>query len=466
MMIRGASRSDALVLAALAMGIALVRTFSFDEPPDWDVGTYLVVGHEIRCGERLYLDIWDSKPPAIFATYAAAERAAGYGYRQTYLLSVVAASVTMLGIFFAGSVHGRVAARWAALFWACICFEPRLGANQPNTEVFINAALVWALALMMRDEGRSQWWRYASIGLLCSVASFYKQVAVAPAAMLAAAHVIWPPENVTRRRAALDATTLALVGALAWAGLFGYFALTGRAWIFWQTMFVHARWYGGNPLVNVARSFLPENLFPADARFILPLALAALLVFVPRAVEGSDPAHDPAAAPRRGATPRRSRGMRPGKLLTVGAVVAIGLIQPQLWWFALPGDEWAARKHGSFYARALRDARDIAATLQPSQTLYTWSDEAWLYFITNRRVPAIALWKSHTLHGPLAPWLARRTVEDLDRNPPDLFIDWVTLPAPDEHPIARWYGLRYHALDAGKTRWPFVVYRRDDRLAK
>jgi hypothetical protein len=144
----------------------------------------------------------------------------------------------------------------------------------------------------------------------------------------------------------------------------------------------------------------------------------------------------------------------------VGAVVAICLILPQFSWFALSGDAWAARKHGSFYARALRDARDIAATLKPDQTLYAWSDEAWLYFVTRRRAPAVGLWKSHTLQGPLAPWLARRTLADLEGRPPDLLIDWTNLEAPDDHPIARFIRSHYRPLDDGKTRWPFVVYVR------
>ena len=153
-----ATRSDALVLAALALSIALVRLFNCHEPPEWDVGTYLVVAHELNAGERLYLDVWDSKPPAVYTTYAVAERIAGYGARQVYLLSVVAAWITMIGVFVVGSAQGRAAGRWAALFWACTCFDPNLGADQPNTEAFINAAIVWAIALLMRVDGKRRVW--------------------------------------------------------------------------------------------------------------------------------------------------------------------------------------------------------------------------------------------------------------------------------------------------------------------
>ena len=487
-----AFRPDALVLVVLALVIALVRAQSFREPPDWDIGTYLVVAHELGAGERLYLDVWDSKPPAVFATYAVAERVFGYGYRQTYWLSVLAAWVTLAGVSFAASAHGRAAGWWAAALWTCVCFEPQLGANQPNTEVFINAAVVWALALVLSDNGRLGLGRYVTVGLLFGAASMYKQVAVATAGIVMLAHVLWPAEDRTRRVALLQTATAALVGVLAWLAVYAYFALTGRAWIFAQTMIVHARWYGGNLLDNLANSFKPTQLFPTDARFVVPLVIAALLaVALPAGVQRVRPGRLLAAAAvgthlaiawpekffahyyqlwlpvlciaagwgivRLGAIVQtRARWVAPA----VGAVVAICLIQPQFSWFALSGDEWAARKHGSFYERALLDARDIAATLKPGQTLYAWSDEAWLYFITNRRAPAAGLWKSHTLHGPLAPWLARRTVEDLERHQPDLLIDWTNLEVPEDHPVARFIQAHYRPLDDGNTRWPFVVYVR------
>jgi hypothetical protein len=257
-----------------------------------------------------------------------------------------------------------------------------------------------------------------------------------------------------------------------------------------QTMRVLAQWYGGSLLWNLAESFAPNRLFPTEARFIVPLAIAALLAFQPRATEQSARPGRLLAAAAVGtylaiAWPgqffahyyqlwlpvlsiaggwgisRLGTRIRSGASWVApvaGAVIAICLIQPQFSWFALSGDRWAARKHGSFYERALRDAREIATTLAPRQTLYTWSDEAWLYYITQRRTPAVGLWKTHTLKGPLAPWLAQRTVEDLERNPPDLIIDWVNLPAPADHPIAQFIGSRYVPLDEDKTRWPFVLY--------
>ena len=140
-------------LLLLATAIAGIRLFSFNAPPEWDIGTYLVVGHELNTGGRLYADVFDTKPPAVFATYALAERITGYSQGEIYFLSVVASIVTMLGIYAAASTQDRAAGLWAALFWTCICFEPVCGADLPNTEVFINAAIVWAVALLMGGRG-------------------------------------------------------------------------------------------------------------------------------------------------------------------------------------------------------------------------------------------------------------------------------------------------------------------------
>jgi hypothetical protein len=417
-----------------------------------------------------------------------AERVTGYNQGEIYLLSVVAGIVTMLGVYRAAATQGRDAGLWAALLWACACFEPVSGANLPNTEVFNNACIVWAIALIMRARGDSfDWRRTVVIGLLLALASLYKQVAVAPAAAVVAAHV-WTAEH--RKRAAARALVIAAIGILSWAGVFEYFALTGRGELFWKTMFVYPRFYAGSIMSNLVRSFEPKNLLPVSMRFIAPLAIAALFAFIPR---------------RRGSTRRdgvillaaalgtyfavawpgqfwthyyqlwlpilaiaagwglarfaRLPSVRPSFAYLLGAMVALALIGPQISWLALDADGWVRRKYEpSFFGRARSDARDIDRLLRADETFYTWSDEAWIYYDTRRRPPAAALWKHHTLEGPLAEWLSRRTVEQLEQHPPELFVDWQDLPSPEDHPITQFMRRRYVELPDGKTRWPFQFY--------
>ena len=89
------TRTHAVIaLAALSIFLLVARLPAYHEPVDWDVGTYSVIANELLHGERLYADVWDVKPPAIFVTYAFAQLIAGEGFLSVYLLSVIAAIVS------------------------------------------------------------------------------------------------------------------------------------------------------------------------------------------------------------------------------------------------------------------------------------------------------------------------------------------------------------------------------------
>jgi hypothetical protein len=97
------------VLISLSLVIALQRWHTYNEPLEHDLTLYAVFGHELLNGRPLYSDLWDNKPPGIFVTYAAAEKIAGYGPGAIYLLGVLGAIVTMLGLYAAGSaLTGKV----------------------------------------------------------------------------------------------------------------------------------------------------------------------------------------------------------------------------------------------------------------------------------------------------------------------------------------------------------------------
>lgn len=476
-----------MTLLALAGLIAALRWLTRYQPPEWDIGTYLVVGHELNCGGRLYLDVWDSKPPAIFATFALAERFTGYGGMQVYALSVAAAVATLAGVYAAAAAQSRAAGLWAAAFWAGICLDAPTGADLPNTEVFINCAMSWAVAILLR--GSVRWRGAAAIGILFSLATLYKQIAVAPIAALLLVDLICLSHHRFAR-----VLTVVLVMCATWACVFAYFAATGRAWIFWQTMFVYPRFYAGNLATNLLEALRPPNLLPRAMLQLAPLAAASPLVLLPRPL---------ALPPRAGklmlawligtflavAWPgqfwthyyqlyfpilaiaggwgidrlTRHASMKPTLSRVLGAMLALALIAPQIGWGMLPADAFVQRKYpASLFPRAQADAREIAGLLQPEESFYTWSDEAWMYARTGRRPPAAGLWKHHTLEGPLADWLSQRTVQQLEQSPPKLFIDWQDLPSPPEHPITRFRDTHYRLLDDGRTRWPFSVYVRED----
>ena len=108
--------STVVILALLCTLIAVARLRFIRDLPDWDVATYALIGHELSHGERLYADIWDMKPPGIFASFALAEWITRGSHEwSAYLVSVVASIVTTIAIYFAGkALSGRAAGLWAS----------------------------------------------------------------------------------------------------------------------------------------------------------------------------------------------------------------------------------------------------------------------------------------------------------------------------------------------------------------
>src|SRR6266446_1786321 len=90
---------DAVVLLLLATVIVAARLHTIDEPLELDLTNYAVVAHELLAGRKLYSEFWDSKPPAVYITFAVGELVAGYSPRAVYLLNVTAALATLLGVY-------------------------------------------------------------------------------------------------------------------------------------------------------------------------------------------------------------------------------------------------------------------------------------------------------------------------------------------------------------------------------
>ncbi len=101
---------------------------------------------------------------------------------------------------------------------------------------------------------------------------------------------------------------------------------------------------------------------------------------------------------------------------------------------------------------------DAAHMLQPNETFFIWSDEAWSYALLHRRPPGPTLWRQHATTGPLADHLTQQTLANLRRNPPDLFISWQT-PDPPDNPIVLWALQNYDPLpDPHHTHFPLQFF--------
>jgi len=243
------------VLVVLSIIILLARAHTCREPLENDITAYAVIAHEMLNGRRLYVEAWENKPPAVFVTYALAELAVGFGDAAIYGLGVTAAIVTLLGAYRAGrALGGPTAGIWAAVFWTASCSHLYLQANQPSTEVFMNAFLVWALALLLDADLRPFTLRHAVlVGVFFVLASLYKHVVAVYAVLACLVHVVFPPQGKPERsRLFGHVVVIGAIGIAAWGAVAGYFLLTGGFEDFYRDVFSRNIGYAGDILTNVA----------------------------------------------------------------------------------------------------------------------------------------------------------------------------------------------------------------------
>lgn len=139
-------------LLILFICLLLTRLYSYNEPFSYDIPVFSVMADELLHGKRLYVDVWDHKPPAIYFLFALAQLVAGYGPGSVYLLNALGSLTVLSGVYMAASRWGRNfwPGIWATAFWVVISGDVGLQANQPKAELFLNAGFIWILALIMR----------------------------------------------------------------------------------------------------------------------------------------------------------------------------------------------------------------------------------------------------------------------------------------------------------------------------
>jgi len=213
----------------------ILRAHMFGDPYyRRDESFYLLVGQLLHRGTELYSDIWDRKPPGLFAIYylAAAFPNAVLAYQLFAWLAAGLTSLTIMRIAarFAGPAAQVVVALW---YLASLNLLDGGGGQSP---VFYNLAIALAaLIVVTTDDYRSQW-PYPRLMLamaLSGLAITIKQVAALEAGALGIA-LVW-------RRFQIDGTIsgtvrwiwpLGLAGALPMLIILAWIAATNRLEIF------------------------------------------------------------------------------------------------------------------------------------------------------------------------------------------------------------------------------------------
>jgi len=446
-----------LPVAALVGLCALIfslRLHTYNEPLERDLTTYAVIAHEMLEGKSLYSELWDHKPPAIHVTYAAAELAAGYGRNSIFLMNVVAAIATLFACYVVGSAGGagRFGGLTAAAVWTLVSGDLAIEGNQPNTEVFLNACLATAFAILVRSERRGGilGFRGALLaGLLFGVASLYKQIAIIHPVLLGAVYVISAP-NAARRKAFVDVVVIGAIGIVLWALVLGYFALRGHAGAFIDAVFNYNRWYSA----NVGQSH-PSNVMAPDVFTVIvcigTLALSGMvlgLVFGPCRqwtlliafaiassiailLPGGFFQHYyqlllPPLAIGVGWAVSLLRRILPGRpswlAYATSVVLLVTLAFMEAPCYRDSATIWSFKKYGVIFLETDKLARGIDNLLLPNETFYEWGNETGLYFTSRRRPPSGIIFAYPTQDGPLASQLSRRLLDDLKQTRPELIV--------------------------------------------
>ena len=482
--------------------ILLMRLHTFNEPFERDIASHSVIGQELLNGRMLYSDLWDSKPPAIFITYALFNFIFSMSSFAVYMLGISMAILTMFGIYQAGEAIGsKQAGFWAAGIWTILCSDLWLWANQPNIEVCINAGLVWAFVLIIKaDDSKWQPIRWICVGLLFSAATLYKPVAITFAFFFAAAFILSAGGGIKGKvNAGLKVSIVAAAGAAVWFAVFGYFAATGRFDVFYDTIIKYGGYYtesrGGSLLGNIVEGFSEKRFFARPMKSLWSPLLLAVIGIIAGLIHSERRKRVLLlafliASPFAVALPGRFYphyyqlwlvpvcvgfgwaivSLLPAKSSmnnlfgiiagVICAYVAIFSVIPQ---YQYSPDKWTTLKYGPQFVENKKTAEFIGQILKPDDVLFVWGINPELYFWTKHSPPTGVIWSTDMLEGPLAKTHTERALSDLQKKPPAMFvINNRQLQTPKEHPVIQWALKNYTPLPGGAQNGLFYILVRKD----
>ncbi len=487
-------RQPVCVLLPLSVLMCFGRMRTYGESPETDLSTYWLVARELLHGKRLYAEVWDIKPPAIYWTYAAAQLAFSRPELCRYALWCAASLVT-LGCVYALTRYlsrSRLAGLTAALLWAVVAQDCWLQANQPNTEVFINASLVGALLLLVRrDSRRSPLFNAFVAGLLAGWATLYKTVVLAVAPFWTFGILMAKRYADLGRAKAHKAAFWFWVGLLAaWGMTIAVFKSQGTLDALRITLLDWGMWYSGNPLENLVVGLHPFRLFPESAKHISPAALLALLGirglyrlrqnsafswmvlwaiscymiyalpgrFYPHYYQVFLPLFCVMAGfswwgvrQRHGGAPERRRGKQ-----IVSGLVALQIVIQVPFYFRSE-EYWSVAKYGPDFLEERNVGKQVSMLLHPHETLYVWGTNTGIIEASQRRPASGVFFAIPLLWGPMTAPLTQQVLRDFQEAPPELVVMNVQdIPAPATHPVVRWFAencVRHRILETSSAKF-------------
>lgn len=170
----------AVVLLATAPMIILSQVASYWRPDVVDDQMFAYFGWRILHGARVYLDVWDNKPPGIYWTNALGYLLGAGNYLGVIALCTIALVATHILFFVTcASVYFRGAAALTTVLLSFFITHSYYQGGCNRTETFVVVFELAAVATYTRGWANDRWWKWLLVGIFCGAAFLYKQVGLA-----------------------------------------------------------------------------------------------------------------------------------------------------------------------------------------------------------------------------------------------------------------------------------------------
>lgn len=235
--------------------LVALRMHALPLPLETDECNYAYIGERLLNGEKLYADVWDHQPPAVYVLFAGVIALFGSS-DVVFRMLATAFSLGSLALIY-GILAKRIS-RWpafvGALAFALTSSDPGMAGEGCNREIYMNTLTLAAFALLLTASRPGETpassapsnRRLLVSGALIGLASLFKTVAAAQWFFLA----IWLFGVSLRhwggvRSAATRIVWFAMGPALVWSVTALYFAWTGRWSAFMEAVFGYNLSYSG-----------------------------------------------------------------------------------------------------------------------------------------------------------------------------------------------------------------------------
>src|SRR5713101_5093501 len=253
----------------ISSAFVLLRLPSFVEPTWYsDAGTYADIGWALNRGARLYLDVWDNKPPGIYwlSALLVGHAPIAIAMPLASTLFVGAAAVCVASI--ARKVGGAGAGTIAALSYVVVASLPILDGDLFNAELFGATFVAAAIAIVVHSS-RPRWLIVA--GALAGLALLFKGVFAADlVVVMGIAAIVASPRTrnvITNSGAVLAGWTI--VAAAAGLALFEQGALAAAIAVLARSDVGYVATYGSQGFAGISGAMLTA------ARVLVPVSAGA-----------------------------------------------------------------------------------------------------------------------------------------------------------------------------------------------